>query len=127
MDPAALEPLGAARESFKQRVAHGAKVLGQVVLVDLTDVPLDVAAKFVTYAMFPQCVYSVTLSRNKQHYKLSVGYNPWCGTPRAHDIAAICKRYDGGGHPAVGACSFPLSALERAREVAHIVVNELQG
>lgn len=118
-------PIAAARESFRQRVERGATVVGQVVFVDLTDAPLDVAAKFVTYALYPACVYSVTLSRNKHHYKLSVGYNPWCGASRAHDIAAICKRYDGGGHPAVGACSFPLPARERAREVAQVVVNEL--
>jgi hypothetical protein len=119
------KPIGVARESFKQRVERAAAVRGQVVLVDLTDAPVDVAAKFVTYALYPSCVYSVMLSRTKQHYKLSIGYNPWCGTPRTHDIAAICRRYDGGGHPAVGACSFPLSARERAREAAEAVVNEL--
>jgi hypothetical protein len=61
------QPIGAARESFRQRVERGATVLGRVVLVDLTDAPLDVAAKFVTYALYPACIYSVTLSRNKQH------------------------------------------------------------
>jgi hypothetical protein len=65
------------------------------------------------------------LTRHKQHYKLSVGYNPWSGRPRGHDIAAICRRYDGGGHPAVGACSFPLSAEARAREAAHAIAEEL--
>jgi hypothetical protein len=77
--------------------------------------------------MYPDCVYSVTLSRQKQHYKLSVGYNPWCGVPRDRDIAPICRRYEGGGHPAVGAASFPLSALERAREAARAVAEELDG
>src|SRR5262249_40774404 len=103
-------PIGAARDSFAGRVERAAEVHGAVVLVDLTDAPLDVAAKFVTYARYPECAYSVMLTRNKQHYKLSVGHNPWSGVPRVHDIAAICRRYDGGGHPAVGACSFPLNA-----------------
>lgn len=119
------QPIGVARETFKQRVERGAKVMERVVMVDLTDAPVDVAAKFVTYALYPECVYSVMLSRTKQHYKLSIGYNPWCGTPRTHDIAAICRRYDGGGHPAVGACSFPLAARDRAREAAQQVVSEL--
>jgi hypothetical protein len=118
-------PLRASQEAFVERVQRGAKPMGSVVLVDLSDAPLDVAAKFVTYALFPSCVYSVTLTRNRQHYKLSVGYNPWSGVPRTHDIASICRRYDGGGHAAVGACSFPLSALDRSREAAQAVAREL--
>jgi hypothetical protein len=120
-------PIRAARDAFVKRVAKGAAVRGRVVVVDLTDAPLEVAAKFVTYALFPGCAYSVTLSRNKQHYKLSVGYNPWSGLPREHDIASICRRYDGGGHPAVGACSFPLSAVERARQAVSTIAAELEG
>jgi hypothetical protein len=118
-------PIRAARDAFTARVSRAAEVRGKVVLVDLTDAPVDVAAKFVTYALYPQCAYSVMLTRNKQHFKLSVGYNPWSGVPRAHDIAAICRRYDGGGHPAVGACSFPLNAGDRARAAARAVTDEL--
>ena len=118
-------PIHAARETFTRRVEQAAEVRDAVVLVDLTDAPLDVAAKFVTYARYPACTYSVMLTRNKQHFKLSVGYNPWSGAPRRHDIAAICRRYDGGGHPAVGACSFPLTAEAKARETAHTVAEEL--
>ncbi len=120
-------PIRAARETFHRRVERAAEVRGPVVLVDLTDAPLDVAAKFVTYALYPQCTYSVMLTRNKQHFKISVGYNPWSGKPRTHDIASICKREGGGGHPAVGACSFPLSAPDRARQVARSIAAELGG
>lgn len=118
-------PIRASRATFARRVERAAEVHGPVVLVDLTDAPLDVAAKFVTYARYPACTYSVMLTRNKQHFKLSVGYNPWSGVPRTHDIAAICRRHDGGGHPAVGACSFPLSAEARARETARAIADEL--
>jgi hypothetical protein len=118
-------PIRASRAEFAGRVERAAEVRGRVVLVDLTDAPLDVAAKFVTYARYPECAYSVMLTRNKQHFKLSVGYNPWSGVPRTHDIAAICRREGGGGHPAVGACSFPLSAEARAREVARSIAEEL--
>jgi hypothetical protein len=121
----AWRPLAAAHDAFKLRVARRARTIGRAVLVDLTDAPLDVGAKFVTYALYPQAVYSVMLTRARQHYKLSIGYNPWCGAPREHDVASICKRYGGGGHPAVGAASFPLSALERARQCAEAVAREL--
>lgn len=120
-------PIRAAREAMIERVVRAAEVRGPVVLVDLADAPLDVAAKFVTYARYPGCAYSVMLTRNKQHFKISVGYNPWSATPRAHDIAAICKREGGGGHPAVGACSFPLDAIDRARAVARAITAELGG
>jgi hypothetical protein len=118
-------PIRASREAFVRRVEEKAQVRGRVVLVDLTDAPLEVAAKFVTYARFPECTYSVMLSRNKQHFKLSIGYNPWSGAARRHDISTICKRYGGGGHPAVGACSFPLTDIEKAKEAARVVVEEL--
>ncbi len=120
-------PIAASRDAFTRRVEKNATRKGRVVQVDLTDAPLDVAAKFVTYALFPDCTYSVTVSRNRQHYKLSIGYNPWSGHPRLHDIASICRGYGGGGHPAVGACSFPLSAREQALAAAEAVVVELNA
>jgi len=120
-------PIAASRDAFTRRVEKGATRRGRVVQVDLTDAPLEVAAKFVTYALFPDCTYSVSLSRNKAHYKLSIGYNPWSGHARGHDIAAICRRYDGGGHPAVGACSFPLAARDKAVAAAAAVVLELNA
>lgn len=120
-----FRPLGAARETFIRRVKQVGTMMGSVVFVDLSDAPLDAAAKFVTYALFPEAVYSVTLTRQKQHCKVSVGYNPWCGKERRHDIAAICRRHDGGGHPVVGAASFPLSEITRARAVALSIAREL--
>jgi len=120
-------PLARSQQTFADRIRRGATRLGRVVTVDLSDAPLEAVGKFMTYAMFPESVYSVTLSRQKQHYKMSVGYNPWCGVPRDRDIASICRRYDGGGHPAVGAASFPLSALERARKAARDVAAELDA
>ncbi|MCC6552188.1 MAG: hypothetical protein IT372_04085 [Polyangiaceae bacterium] len=121
------QPLSRSRNVFAARIERGAQVIGRVVLVDLADAPMEAVAKFMTYAMFPACMYSVTLSRQKQHYKLSIGYNPWCGAPRDRDIASICRRYDGGGHPAVGAASFPLSELDRARAIALAVAEELNA
>lgn len=114
---ALYEPIGQSYAAQVQRIAKGAKMIGRVVYVDLTDAPLEVAAKFVTYALFPEAVYSVTLSRSK-HVKLSVGYNPWSGVERDHDISAICKSLGGGGHPVVGAATFPLADVERAQAAA---------
>jgi hypothetical protein len=121
------KPLAAAQQTYVDRVKRGATVMGNVVLIDLSDAPLDAAGKFVSYALHPESIYSVTLIRTKQHAKVSVGYNPWSGKPRTHDIAAICRRYGGGGHPVVGACAFPLAQLAAAREAAHVIAIELDG
>ncbi|HEY4116655.1 MAG TPA: hypothetical protein VGM56_02315 [Byssovorax sp.] len=123
----AYAPIAQANLAFAERVRAAGREMGPVVLVDLGDVATNVGAKFVTYALFPRCTYSVTLLKHRQHIKISVGYNPWSGVPRTHDIASICRAYDGGGHPAVGACSFPLGAIERAREAAANIVKQLGG
>ena len=120
-------PLAAAHAAFVDRVREVTKLIGTVAFADLSAAPLEAAGKFVTYALYPDCVYSVMVSRGKQQLKVSVGYNPWCGKRRQHDIAAICRRHGGGGHPAVGAFSLPPNQLDQAREAAEAIVRELNG
>lgn len=120
-----LEPLRREQDLLYARVRHLARLRGRCVTVDLTDVRLEIPAKFYAYAIYPRSLYSVTLTRGRNHFKLSVGWNPWCGEPRAHDIASICLRYGGGGHAAVGAAAFPLADVERAREAFAAVAEEL--
>jgi hypothetical protein len=119
------EPLGRAHESFVKLVAQSAQVVGDVVLVDVTGHLIEVAGKFVTYALFPNSAYSVLVSRSKSKCKISIGYNPWSPTPRRHNIAAICERYGGGGHPVVGAVSLPADKLEEAKTLAGAIAQEL--
>jgi len=121
----AYEPLGRGHEEFVKLVEQHAKLLGQVVLVDLSDRVIDVAGKFVTYALYPKSAYSVMLSRSKSRCKLSIGYNPWSQVPRRHDIAAICERHGGGGHAVVGAVSLPADRAEEARVLARSIAEEL--
>jgi hypothetical protein len=122
---AAYEPLGRAHEAFVKLVEKRAQRVGTVVLVDLSDELIDVAGKFVTYALYPESAYSVLLSRSKSKCKISIGYNPWSPVPRTHDVAAICERHGGGGHPVVGAISLPADAVERAKALARSIAEEL--
>ncbi len=120
-------PLGQKHEGFIQKVrAHG-KQRGRVVYVDLTGGVLDLVSKFVTYALFPDSVYSVIVGQLRNGAKISVGYNPWCGKPLDTDISAICARHGGGGHPVVGGISFKTTELDRARAVAQEIAAELSG
>jgi hypothetical protein len=118
-------PIEIAHATLVERVRARSRREGRVVVTDLSDAPLETAAKFVSYALFPECMYSVTLSRSKQHYKLAVGYNPWCGSERLHHIASLCKRYGGGGHAVVGAATFRLADEPVARAAAEEIIREL--
>ena len=122
-----FRPISVAQDAFAARVKESGVVMGSVVLVDLADTVMDASLKFIAYALYPRCVYSVTVLRAKNHCKVSVGYNPWSGVQRRHDIASICRRYDGGGHPVVGAATFPPSDVARAREVAATIARELDS
>jgi hypothetical protein len=124
----AYEPIEREEARFREAAAKHGKKVGGVVLVDLADVPLDATSSFVVYGLFIDCRYSVLLTRAKTGiYKLSIGYNPWSGRPRTHDIAAICARYGGGGHPVVGGISRPASALAEARSIAQEIALALQA
>ena len=120
-----FEPIHRGFENYVKLVSDRAKEVRGVVLVDLSDVQIEVAAKFVTYALYPNSVYSVLLSRSKTKCKISIGYNPWAKTARTHNIAGICERHGGGGHPVVGAISMPAHEVETARALAQSIADEL--
>jgi hypothetical protein len=119
------EPLGEKQARFVERVRQSGQRMGRVVFVDLTASVLDAVGKFVTYALYPDSVYSVSVGLMKSGAKVSVGYNPWSGKPLDTDISAICARYGGGGHPVVGAIAFRANEVDRAREVARSIAEEL--
>ncbi|AKV01194.1 Exopolyphosphatase-related protein [Labilithrix luteola] len=123
----AYAPLAAQQHEFVDLVKQHAKVVGKVVAVDLSSVVVDVAAKFVTYALWPDSAYSIVLSRSNTKCKLSIGYNPWSKIPRTHNIASICERHGGGGHPVVGAISLPADQVERAQKLTAEIAAELDS
>jgi hypothetical protein len=97
-----------------------------VVFFDLADDGIEAHNKFIAYMQFPTCRYTVGLTRGASRVKISIGYNPWSRLPREHNIARICERYGGGGHPVVGAVSLPPDQLQRGREIAREIVAELR-
>ena len=97
------------------------------VFFDVSDQPSEGYNKFIPYFLFPECVYSVGLSRSSFRTKVAVGSNPWADGDDLVNLAAICERYGGGGHARVGAISFPPDQFERAREAALEIVGELRA
>lgn len=98
-----------------------------VIFFDVADYDMEGYNKFVPYSLFPQAIYTVSVSRASFRTKVSVGSNPWAPSEPSHNLATICERYGGGGHPRVGAISFERDQLDEARRVAHEVVAELRG
>jgi hypothetical protein len=97
-----------------------------VVFFDLIEDGLEGYNKFIPYYLFPNSVYTVSVSTSSFRTKVSVGSNPWAPHPPKHNLATICERYGGGGHARVGAISFDLGAVEEARRVAMEIKDELK-
>jgi hypothetical protein len=97
-----------------------------VVYFDLVDFDLEGYNKFIPYYLFPQSTYTVSVSTSSFRTKVSVGSNPWAVKPVKFNLATICERYGGGGHPKVGAISFPIGAVEEARKAALEIAGELR-
>ena len=98
---------------------------GTVVSFDLIETPLKGYSKFIPYYLYPDTLYTVSVLKSSFRTKVSVGSNPWAKRELTHNLAAICERYGGGGHPRVGAISFATGEVEQARKVAAEIVAEL--
>jgi len=97
-----------------------------VVFFDLVAQKIEGYNKFIPYYLFPESLYTVSVTTSPFRTKVSVGSNPWARRPLKYNLATICERYGGGGHPGVGAISFEIGAVEQARQAAHEIAAELQ-
>jgi hypothetical protein len=113
-----LEPVLARHREAIALFKSLARLEQGVVTVDLGDTAIEAANKFIAYDLFPAARYTVVVSKDAKRTKVSVGSNPWPVVPRTHDIARLCERYGGGGHPVVGAVTLPPGRLDEARRIA---------
>jgi hypothetical protein len=118
--------LHARHEQAIEAVRARAREADGVVIYDLSDTRLDAINKFIPYYLFPDCRYMVGVSLSDTRAKVSVGSNPWSAVPRRHNLARICERYGGGGHAVVGAISLRPEDIERARQAAQEIAEELR-
>lgn len=122
-----LRPIRAQVERTTELIRERAQLHDRVVTFDLGHRASERFGKFLPYALFPQARYAVGVTASPRRAKVSVGFNPWSPWPREHDIAALCARHGGGGHPVVGAVSLPADQLDRAREVARDIAAALRS
>jgi hypothetical protein len=99
---------------------------GRTVFFDISGYDLEGYNKFIPYYLFPEATYCVGVSLSSFRAKISVGSNPWSLHPRTHNLAALCERHGGGGHPVVGAISFAPEERQKARRIADEIATELR-
>jgi len=107
-------------------IRQNARCSDGAVFFDVSGHDLEGYNKFIPYYLFPQATYCVGVSLSSFRAKISVGSNPWSPNPRTHNLAVVCERYGGGGHPVVGAISFAPEELEKARRIAQEIAAELR-
>ncbi len=122
----AFESLYAQHLQSIELLRQRAELQDGVVFFDVADQHVEGFNKFIPYYLFPTAVYCVGLSSSPERIKIAVGSNPWSAAPKAANLASICERYGGGGHPKVAAISLPPLDLEGARNVAAQIVHELR-
>ncbi len=123
---AVFEPLYQRHLRSIDVINRNARTQDGVIFFDLVGQDLEGYNKFVPYYLFPQATYTVSVSESTFRTKVSVGSSPWAASVD-HNLASICERYGGGGHPRVGAISFPVGAIEPARKAASEIVAELRA
>jgi len=122
-----LQPLLEQHQRNIELVRSRALCVSGVVSYDVVSAGDSAPNKFISYYLFPDARYTVALSRIKIGLKVSVGYNPWCGKPREHNIAELCEPYGGGGHPVVGAITFPEHDLDHMQRAFDEICALLRG
>jgi hypothetical protein len=123
---ALYQPLYQRHLEIKDIIQARAQENDGVVFFDLAGYDVEGYNKFIPYYLFPNALYTVSVSPSSFRTKISVGSNPWAAQAPTHNLASICERYGGGGHARVGAISLAPGELERAREVAAEIVAELK-
>jgi hypothetical protein len=122
-----FEPLYDRHQRTNELIRNAATCKDNVVFFDLVGHDVEGYSKFIPYYLFPDCMYSVSVSLTPIRTKVSVGFNPWSKQPRRHNLASICERFNGGGHAVVGAISFKPEEVDLAREAANEIARELRS
>lgn len=108
-------------------VRERAELKEGVLYFDVVDETREGFNKFIPYYLFPEAVYTVSLSRSPDRIKIAVGSSPWNTASKPVNLATICERFGGGGHAKVAAISLRCGELEDARRMAQQIVNELRS
>ncbi|MDE3179916.1 MAG: phosphoesterase [Acidobacteriota bacterium] len=124
---AAFERLYARHLEWIEIIRRQAELKGGVLFFDVTAENREGYNKFIPYYLFPEAIYTVSISRSPARIKIGVGSSPWNQAPSPANLASICERFGGGGHAKVAAISLPPGDLDGAREASRQIVEELRA
>ena len=122
-----LEPLLARHRKSIEILRERADAREGVIFFDVSDLDLEGYNKFIPYLLYPECIYSVSVSAAAVRAKVSLGTNPWNLANADANLASLAEKFGGGGHARVSAISFDPHDIPRAREVARELVADLRG
>jgi hypothetical protein len=124
-----VEPRLAAHHEDIELIRRLGRREHDVFVYDLVDEGPRILSHFIPYYLVPDCTYSVGVYAHPDgDLRLSVGFNPWQGRElRSHDLAELCERHGGGGHPYVAGASFTRDQIGQLRAAAQDIVASLHG
>jgi hypothetical protein len=122
-----LEPLLDRHRKSIEILRERADAREGVIFFDVSDLDLEGYNKFIPYLLYPECIYSVSVSASAVRAKVSLGTNPWNLANADANLASLAEKFGGGGHARVSAISFDPHDIPRAREVARELVADLRG
>jgi hypothetical protein len=114
----AVEPLLQRQRDQRQVFKEQMEIHQGVAWVDLSSSVAEGFNKFIPYYYDPTLRYTVVFTATARRAKVSVGSNPWNRPEPLTNIADLCARYGGGGHPVVGAVTYQGHESARARQTA---------
>lgn len=114
----ALLPVLLAQRETLDLVRARLELDGGVAYFDLSEDGVTGFNKFIPYYLHPETRYTVGLTAGARRAKVSVGSNPWKRPEPLTNLAELCGRYGGGGHPVVAGISFAPEERARARQAA---------
>jgi hypothetical protein len=97
-----------------------------VIFFDVSDLDLEGYNKFIPYLLYPECVYSISVSASAVRAKVSLGTNPWNQATADQNLASLAEKFGGGGHQRVAAISFDSKDIAQAQVVARGLVEVLR-
>ena len=122
-----LEPLLDRHRKSIEILRERADAREGVIFFDVSDLDLEGYNKFIPYPLYPECIYSVSVSASAVRSKVSLGTNPWNLANADANLASLAEKFGGGGHARVSAISFDPHDIPRAKEVARELVADLRG
>lgn len=100
---------------YREHLLRHTRVQGPVALTDFRDLPATPRGnRFLVYSLFPETCVHMTIRRDeRERDKLVVAaghsiFNRCCRV----NVGLMLSRFEGGGHPGAGSCTFPAAKAE---------------